>query len=440
MKIKYQQKFHSVGQGLFYSSSLSSTANNLSINIIFDCGSENVKQIDDQVYAYNNTIIDVLTISHLHYDHVSGLESLLRKNKVNTVILPYLFPEERLLFMMCNSKRPKWYLDFLNNPYSYLVNKGNVEKVVIINGDDENSDYSINMPELHQINENEISEKKIDIYLERESDNTKEDVGKREDIKFGDKLHLYKDKGYVLISNVFLSFFYYKIKPLKIDAFKKEISNIKIDDLLSRLKENDSRELIKNAYKIISSDLNCTSLSAYQGLILQNNKHRHYCIIDGSEFLPNIFFDDMFCRMVADFSDLHFHVEHRKDCENKIYCRRICECCYSSYCSKVLGTLLLGDIKLDYKDKKQKELFTHFKNLLPSVKWIQLSHHGADNGWNDNLIDSISKNSIYLSSHGEKNRYQHPHKKVLLKLAEKNRKYISVTEKKDYNCEFSFDI
>jgi metal-dependent hydrolase (beta-lactamase superfamily II) len=150
MRLKYQQKFHSVGQGLFYSSSLRLN-NNLSANVVFDCGSENTELINkriDEFNNYNKTNINVLIISHLHYDHVSGLDHLLKSKKINTVILPYLSPEERLLLEIYNNlKRPEWYFEFLSNPYTYLSNNESIEKVIIINGDDKDSDEPQNLPD-----------------------------------------------------------------------------------------------------------------------------------------------------------------------------------------------------------------------------------------------------------------------------------------------------
>ena len=47
MRIKYEQKFHPIGQGLFYSSSLQ--LDEISANVIFDCGSENIELINNEI-------------------------------------------------------------------------------------------------------------------------------------------------------------------------------------------------------------------------------------------------------------------------------------------------------------------------------------------------------------------------------------------------------
>ena len=217
MKIKYEQKFHPIGQGLFYSSSLYLN-DNISANVVFDCGSENIELIKKGIKGFNRDNIDVLIISHLHYDHISGLDFLLKNmRRVNTVVLPYLFPKERILIQSLNYNKPEWYNEFLSNPYSYLNEKENIENVIIINGSDDENDYSENFPEeISPLNDNLINENSnIQIELEDVDDNTKKTVRINENLQFSKKLSLMKDKGYILISNMYLSFFNYKIENSK---------------------------------------------------------------------------------------------------------------------------------------------------------------------------------------------------------------------------------
>lgn len=445
MRIQYKQKFHSVGQGLFYSSSLHLN-NNISATIIFDCGSKDIEIIKNKIDEYEKNDIDILILSHLHYDHVSGLDYLLRNNrKVKTVILPYLFLKERLLLQFLNYNRPEWYNTFLSNPYSYLNEKGNVEKVIVIKGDSENNEQPENLPEeFPPLNDDNINEKKIIIKLEDASESARETIGKKEGVQFDGKLFLKKDNGYILISNMYFSFFNYKINNnKKIIAFNKAITRIGITDtksVLALLQKDKNRKLIETSYKILKKDLNITSLSAYQGFILPFSKRlRSIAIHSLNSFQHNCVNDLLYCDCDG-FIDGHFHGRFGKNHKYKLYFDCICDLQKHCNCSKMIGTLLLGDIKLDYKMKKRKELFTHFKNLLPSVKLIQLSHHGAENGWNGDLIAKIPESCLYLATHGVTNTYHHPHKKVIIELAENSRKFISVTERNEYYNRLDFII
>jgi len=445
MKVKYEQKFHPIGQGLFYSSSLYLN-DNISANVIFDCGSENINLVHKEIARFNSKDIDVLIISHLHFDHISGLEYLLQNRKVNTVILPYLFPKERILIQSLNYNKPKWCNEFLSNPYSYLNDKENVGSVIIINGSDDENDYSVNFPEeIPPLNDNLTNENRnIRILLEDVDVTTKKNIEIEENLQFSGNLSLMNDKGYILISNMYLSFFNYKIDNNKtINDFYTEIKNLKITDTKSALellidtKRVREQEQFKKSYKIIRTDINITSLAAYQGFILPFNNRKHSISVSGFNTLQYDFFNNLFCSSCDGFIEGYFHGRFIKD--YKFYFDCFCDCHKHCNCSKMIGTLLLGDIKLDYKIKKRKEMFKHFKKLLPSVKLVQLSHHGAENGWNDSLIKEIPENSLFIASHGMNSKYHHPHKKVIMELAKNNRKFISVTEKNKYYNEIEFD-
>ena len=449
MRVKYEQKFHPIGQGLFYSSSLYLNGN-ISANVIFDCGSEDAKLIKKEIDKLGYYKIDVLIISHLHFDHISGLNYLLdnKKAEIKTIVLPYLFPEERILIQSINYNKADWYNEFLSNPYSYLNEKENVGRVIIINGSNDENNYS--MPPLNDnlINDNH----NIRIQLENVDDETKKSIGIKENLQFSEKLSLMKDKGYILISNMYLSFFNYKIENnKKVNDFYNEIKRLKIIDTksaLNQLKGDIKREQFKKSYEIIRKDINITSLTAYQGFILPFNNHKHSLSIRGYSSFQYDFLNNLFCCDCDGFIDGRFHGHFHgrlKGYKYKFYfdCdfhgHFDCFCDRINHCNIQIGTLLLGDIKLDYKSKKRKDMFIHFKKLLPFVKLVQLSHHGAENGWNENLIKEIPRNTLFIASHRTINKYHHPHKKVIMELAENNRKFISVTEKNEYYNEIEFD-
>ena len=85
--------YHNIGQGLFYSGRIND------FNFIYDCGSENKPQVESVVRDFKrnelqNSAIDLLVLSHLHADHVNGLNALFDTTiggqiTVDTVLLPY---------------------------------------------------------------------------------------------------------------------------------------------------------------------------------------------------------------------------------------------------------------------------------------------------------------------------------------------------------------
>lgn len=109
---KLTQKFtaHPVGQGLFYSGMVDIEgrrySDSSSFRFVFDCGSLNKGNADEEVNHYRNTVLkednflDLLIISHFDADHVSHIKKLLENRKVKNVVLPFTTLEERLFLVL----------------------------------------------------------------------------------------------------------------------------------------------------------------------------------------------------------------------------------------------------------------------------------------------------------------------------------------------------
>jgi len=91
--------FHNVGQGLFYTGSLYDGE----YNFIYDCGSTRQSQVNSIVKNYcknlSKNYVDFLAISHLHYDHLSGIDELRKHVSIRKVFLPYLFENRDLTYL-----------------------------------------------------------------------------------------------------------------------------------------------------------------------------------------------------------------------------------------------------------------------------------------------------------------------------------------------------
>lgn len=132
--------FHPVGQGLFYSGQLcsrrdASAPNPERFDFVYDCGTSNAKRyITDALDGYDVDGLDLLVISHFHADHMNGVKALLGKTQgVREVVLPYLFPAERLLagagYAIANDLDglDADYISFLVDPVGYLTEFGGDE-------------------------------------------------------------------------------------------------------------------------------------------------------------------------------------------------------------------------------------------------------------------------------------------------------------------------
>ncbi len=99
-------KFHSVGQGLFYTGSLA----HRTFNFVYDCGTESKQHyLNSSIDAYIKEIqkdasskpyIDFVVVSHLHKDHFSGLLELAHKTNIRRVYLPYLGRDKNFISLI----------------------------------------------------------------------------------------------------------------------------------------------------------------------------------------------------------------------------------------------------------------------------------------------------------------------------------------------------
>lgn len=83
-----------VGQGCFHAGYIEwrRKQQDGSFHYVYDCGSKNSTALKRSVKAMSNRHprIDALFVSHLHEDHVNGLDQLLAAVRVNTVFIPHL--------------------------------------------------------------------------------------------------------------------------------------------------------------------------------------------------------------------------------------------------------------------------------------------------------------------------------------------------------------
>lgn len=126
-------RFHKVGQGLFYSGILTKTegTQHNTFSFIYDCGSESsnlflYQEIDEfkQLFPSKKRKLNMLVISHLHEDHINGLEHLLDDFEVETVVMPYVHDGLKLLARLELHSDNEFLNIFLTDPIAWFVSKG----------------------------------------------------------------------------------------------------------------------------------------------------------------------------------------------------------------------------------------------------------------------------------------------------------------------------
>ena len=398
-------KFHGVGQGLFSSIDACfhmcySRAFPEGFAMVFDCGSKQRKNVARKVRRYiqrrNSSHLDVLVISHLHEDHVNGLPELLSYLDVDTVILPYLTPLERLLIAGIHPRRPAWYYGFLADPPSFFLSMGARRVLMLKEGERPPHDilrppergppkepiygpYSLDIGRLPEVNENVLDE------FIRANPNARSYLDKLVFLRRAEGPITVLCKHFPLIV---LIPFVKEVEKRFLEEFKDCLKEkLRISDPpntieISRiLRDRDERRKLKECYHKISrpSQFNLTSLAMYLMLVYYRDIWAK-CLYTGSlRYVP----------LMTLPPELIFE---------KIILKET---------SKYLGVMFTGDLPLRLPTV-WKKFYNHYSILSSPGGVLQIPHHGSDSGCNIDFFNSF-KNSYGVISCGVGNKYGHPH-------------------------------
>jgi len=392
-------EFHNIGQGLFCSGRFRN------FYFVYDCGTKKhqdilEERIDKYVDSLANKQIDALVISHLHFDHVSGLDKLLKLIKVKTVYLPYLLPAERFALAMNYSLQrnfetiPAWYLDFLIDPTEWLLGK-NIGTIVFFR-----SNNKPNVEKYFDVDSESPADSKKDSGITADSD-LLDQLEDDEDLKSLFNTHE-QHKNYeskVLFKNdkepitrkpdVNIKFYNVSTDGSKINNFGKMLKNLGFNtfsqsEIKKFIIDTSLREKVKDAYKKVWRDLNKTSLCMNVSSIQVKT-------------IPNIVIGDNIVKLSS---------------------------------RGISGMLLTGDLSLANK-KILDEFSKHYKEQLPHVSIFQLPHHGAKGNWSKELLSQLPHTYIWVASAAKNSQYGHPSSYVLNNIVENDRFFIWVNENTD---------
>jgi hypothetical protein len=125
----FERIFHPVGQGAFY------TERHFSDDkqhvVVYDCGSLNrkskskpcEKKLKKRIESmfYKKQEIDVLFISHFHYDHINGIEFLKKHCKIKRVVMPYVDDKAKVLLKIFNRiNGGTFHLPLIDDPEAFF--------------------------------------------------------------------------------------------------------------------------------------------------------------------------------------------------------------------------------------------------------------------------------------------------------------------------------
>ena len=366
--MKVVRTFHPVGQGAFYSERFydGTQQQNAMHNIVYDCGAAfrhewPKNHVVKQAYTDEDEI-DYLFISHLDYDHVSLVNTLMKSVKrVKKIVLP-LVSEEQLIIGMAYYLISLEYGDteyFFEEIISRLGSQNDKDgenTVLFIDGGENAEDEGISSKAI------EASGKEMDAPWDLDwvfiPHNVKYRSRRKELIDELDAVT--KDKNFA--------------EAIKDKGLQPIISG---KELIEKLKERDFagmvltipalRRAVRSAYAKIEGETNENSLLLYSG---PKNAGKGY-VLDRCE--P---------------------------------CRRWCGGEYFR-----AGCLYTGDSTCDMTDWRTAK----YTGVWDLIGTIQLPHHGSVDSF-DVTTNAIDKGYIMPVSCGSYNTYGHPSGKVLAYL------------------------
>lgn len=388
MNINGAFRFHNVGQGLFYSGILSKRESHSHdvFSFVYDCGTESNKsllrrEIDDYKLLLPRKKLNLLVVSHLHDDHVNGLEYLLKDMKADTVVMPYTNEGLKLLARLESHSDDEFLQEFYADPVAWFLSKG-VRRILLIGSEEtperedasygayiEDEDSDIESPSIIKIEHIDAYKTEI-IHL-----TSKTNISCRDfcwEFHF-ENLNLQSSAAYINA----------------VEAFKQKKCLTLEQIFKSRLLSDDLRNEVKKALSGNDS-LNRTSVAML---------HRPAA---GSVFsMCNL------CNCPLMKNRIKFFIGLTGKCILK-------------------NTILTGDIEL--KKGERLEMLDPYIKSPEDNALLQYPHHGADSNNNIAYFNSLEAKANVLS-YGVANRHGHPHARVLGQL----QNIVFVNERESFN-------
>ncbi len=404
MKAKFS--FHKAGQGLFYGGRIWDYQEEKTTTVVYDCGTSsfingNKSALTNEINNFkhlnyplkndnsNEIEIELLFISHLDYDHVSGLGQLFENFKVKNIILPYLEIRERTFSLLSfpDDIDPTYslslddYISFIESPTDFIKEKSEGTKLFFIKPN-KNNEY-----EGYASNNNNLG------YIYRRGTRiTEEGLGEESNV-FDNNLQFFIQNKWEFTTYVqgvnegVVNKLHEGLKSLL-----KIKDDLTIDDLKQLL--TSKRKKAREYYLKHIGEINAHGLVLLHGPINAEYLHTH---IDSS----------------SELNDRHHDFGYRNKNHDSFF---------ENKNNLTLKTLLFGDTSLRDNNESKINFPDKFKDKLTAVHVVQVPHHGASKNWCFEEFKLLNIGSdinrwenevVSVCNFGYGNTYGHPSHNVL---------------------------
>ncbi|MEJ5908143.1 hypothetical protein V7V80_26015 [Pseudomonas kermanshahensis] len=373
----------------------------------FDCGSINREHFEQGLSLCSYDKIDVLFVSHLDVDHISGIEALAAQVQINTVILPCLDALHLTLIALESISAGGLRLSvrtFLQDPAGWFADRGVKQILHIPRGD--------SATEAEQFDPDTSG--RDDIVSGSEADGLRGPytirskgagpsksvrAGAAQERTLGEETSITADIGWVGGSPCWLLVPYVHPFPeADIAAFRTLAgkllpanfsdraiaSKVFTNKLLKILADEDDRKTLKRCYRVLSGDHNRISLSLYAGPHPSCKRKKIISRTDENYFWPLM------------RSRHHLVVPRGGSQENREG-----------------AWLCTGDADLNTKETRTQWL-RRYKQLIQRVEVFVLPHHGSNNSIHDEVIDRLR--DVVMVACAATGRAKHPHPLLIGRL------------------------
>lgn len=347
---------------------------------LYDCGSNQEPALHREI-AKAHGEIDVLFVSHVHADHVSGIEHLLKNKTVRQIVLPYLEPDTRLMLLAQAAMRDELtasYQAFLANPLSWVRSRSDGATVTYVDGDDGEGDIAEVPDPPSPDGRRAAAEEPLELAWihsgANKSDNGVEVVGQGAVLAVrSGAMHL----NWVFATHV------HKPSQAKREAFRKALHKTfpGMSDAKIKTAAHTKAGLkkLRTCYDALWRDHNLVSLSLYAGPT-QVQPDMDGLILAEEAFEPS-------CWPLHDF-----------------------DCPPPWEGDRTWGWISTGDADLSGPRRRAAFLKT-YQSYLPQVAVLLAPHHGSRHNWSEDLLKAMPNLRVGIAPAGP-NDYGHPHQAV----------------------------
>ena len=380
--------FHSIGQGGFYTETFDDLPNKPMV--VFDCGGKSSKFMKDYINSFLQTrpkaTIEAIFISHLHDDHINGLQHLLHRANVKKIFLPQFNPNQLFEIIFYNAARGakgsnsnQLVLSFIeSNKSNHSLNEVSIIQIAEVTGDNDYQNVTHNIQ--HGV--------------------SSQTIASGSSVKF--------ENGWVYIP------FNPKSKTPNFDKIKDQDIKEKLQSLydntnlyeqataLAKFVKSCTVKQCKELYKKMFGGIhNGQSMTLFSGL----RNHDSNIEIGSHSFTPT-------CNRYQCPHGCDWFAEFAKD--NKA-------CIPTNF-------LYTGDYEASDK-LKMKELINFYKEMKvwSTICGLQIPHHGSRKNYAKELYH---KRCYAIASASSSNRYRHPNIDTLINIFHQECKPLVVTENK----------